>query len=115
MYNSLRRSFFNLHIVNLWSTLAVCFVVSITGIKIMYKIAKILIKDSPVAKDRIATLEISKEYLHISNFFYFDFAIFNCILMSLNKSSNSFIYIFNLYKVIFETDQSKLYLYFFDF
>ena len=68
-------------------------VVSITGIKIIDRIAKILIKDKPVANDKIPTLEISKECLHILNFLYFDFSIFNCTLMSLNKSSYSFIYI----------------------
>ena len=36
-----------------------------TGIKIIDRIAKILIKDSPVANDKITTLEISNEYLHI--------------------------------------------------
>ena len=39
-----------------------------TGIKIIDRIAKILIKDNPVANDKITTLEISNEYLHISNF-----------------------------------------------
>ena len=29
------------------------------------------IKDNPVANDKIATLEISNEYLHISNFYIF--------------------------------------------
>ena len=30
-----------------------------------------LIKDSPMANDKIATLEISNEYLHIFNSLYF--------------------------------------------
>ena len=37
----------------------------------MLKIAKILIKERPVAIDEIATLDISKEYLHIFNLLYF--------------------------------------------
>ena len=72
----------------------------------MDKIAKIFKNERPVANDKIATLELSKEYLHIFNFLYFYFSIFNCTLMSLNKSSNSFIYIFNLYKLIFERNLS---------
>ena len=68
-------------------------VVSITGIKIIDRIAKIFKNERPVAKDKIPTFEISKEYLHIFNFLYFDFSKFNCTLMSLNKSSNSLIYI----------------------
>ena len=42
-----------------------------TGISIIERITKILIKDSPVANDKIATLEISNEYLHIFNSLYF--------------------------------------------
>ena len=47
-----------------------CFVVSMTGIKIIDNIAKIFKKDKPVAKDNIATFEISNEYLQIFNFLY---------------------------------------------
>ena len=42
-----------------------------TGIKIIDRIAKILIQDKPVAILKIATLEISNEYLHIFNLLYF--------------------------------------------
>ena len=42
-----------------------------TGIKIIDKIAKIFKNERPVGKLRIATLEISKEYLQIFNFLYF--------------------------------------------
>ena len=58
--------------------LAVFLLVSITGINFIDRIAKIFKNERPVAKDKIATFEISKEYLHISNFLYFDFSIFNC-------------------------------------
>ena len=44
-------------------------VVSITGIRIIDKIANMCIKDKPVANDKIATLQISNEYLHIFNFY----------------------------------------------
>ena len=50
---------------------AVFLVVSITGTKIIDKIADMLIKDKPVAIDKIVTLLISKEYLHIFNLLYF--------------------------------------------
>ena len=33
--------------------------------------------DNPVAIDRIATFEISNEYLHIFNFLCFIFSLFN--------------------------------------
>ena len=80
-------------------------VASITGIKIIDKIAKIFKNERPVAKLRIATLEISNEYLHIFDFLYFDFSIFNCNNISLNNFSK-LSYIFNLYKRIFERDLS---------
>ena len=85
--------------------LAVFLVVSITGINIIDRIAKIFKNERPVANDKIHTLLISKEYLHIFNFLYSDFSIFNCTLMSLN---NRLIlsYIFNLYKLIFERNLS---------
>ena len=56
-------------------------VASITGIRIIDRIAKILIKDKPVANDKIPTLLSSKEYFYIFNFLYFDFSIFNCTLI----------------------------------
>ena len=37
----------------------------------MLRIANMFIKDRPVAFDKIATLEISKEYLHIFIFYIF--------------------------------------------
>ena len=67
-----------------------------TGIKIIDKIAKIFKNERPVAKDKIATLEISKEYLHIFNFLYFIDYSFNCSNISLNNYSKCIIYIFNL-------------------
>ena len=50
------------------------------------------IKDSPVANDKIATLLISNEYLHILNFLYFLDSSFNCSNISLNSFSKSVIY-----------------------
>ena len=73
--------------------LAAFLLASIIGSNIIDKTAKIFKNERPVANDKIATLLISNDYLHIFNFLYFDFSIFNCYLMSLNKSSNSFIYI----------------------
>ena len=80
-------------------------VVSITGIKIIDRIAKILIKDKPVAIDKMATLEISNEYLHIFNLLYFLDSSFNCNNISLDNFVNAS-YIFNLYKMICERDLS---------
>ena len=84
--------FFNLHITIRWSIFAVFFVVSITGIKIIDRIAKILIKDRPVAIDKIVTLLISNEYLHIFNLLYFLDSSFNCNNISLNSFSKFVIY-----------------------
>ena len=47
------------------------FVVSITGNNIIDRIAKIFKNERHVAKDKIHTLDISKEYLHIFNLLYF--------------------------------------------
>ena len=51
-----------------------------------------LIKDNPVAKDKMHTLLISNEYLHIFNFLYFLNSSFNCSNISLNNFSKSVIY-----------------------
>ena len=66
------------------------FVVSITGIKIIDRIAKILIEDSPVAIDKIPTFEIS--YLHIFYLLYFLDLSFNCNNISLDNFSKCIIY-----------------------
>ena len=63
-----------------------------TGISIIERIAKILVKDNPVANDKIITLEISNEYLYIFNFFYFLDSSFNCNNISLNNFSKCIIY-----------------------
>ena len=94
--------------------LAVCFVVSITGIRIIDRIAKILIKDNPAAKLKIHTLDISKEYLQIFNFLYFLDSSFNCSNISLNNFLDAS-YIFNLYKDLFEKNLSISHLDFFHF
>ena len=83
-----------------------CLVVSITGIKIIDKIAKIFKNDNPVANDKTHTLLISKEYLHIFNLLYFIDSSFNCNNISLNNFSRWKSYIFNLYKKLFEIDLS---------
>ena len=44
-----------------------------------------LIKDNPVAILKIATLDISSEYLQIFNFLYFLDSSFNCNNISLNS------------------------------
>ena len=67
-------------------------VVSITGIKITDRIAKIFKNERPVAKDKIPTFEISKEYLHIFHLLYFLDSSFNCSNISLNNFSKRIIY-----------------------
>ena len=59
------------------STFELCLIESIIGIKIIDKIANIDINERPVAIDKIATFEISKEYLQIFNFLCFIFSISN--------------------------------------
>ena len=70
------------------------------GIVIIDKIANMLIKDRPVANDKIATLEISNEYLQIFNFLYFLDSSFNCNNISLDSFLN-LSYVIKICKVIF--------------
>ena len=51
-----------------------------------------LTKDSPVANDKIATLLISNEYLHIFKFLYFLDSSFDCNNISLNSFYKCIIY-----------------------
>ena len=60
-----------------------------TGIRTIDKIAKIFKNERPVANDKIATFEISNEYLHIFNFLYFIDSSFNCNNISLNNFLNA--------------------------
>ena len=57
--------FFNLVKFNLLSKFELCLIVSIIGIKITDNVANNEINDNPVAKDNIATFEISKLCLQI--------------------------------------------------
>ena len=74
------------------SIFAVFLVVSITGIKIIDRIAKKFKNERLVANDKIATLEISKECLHIFNLLYFFDSSFNCNNISLNNFFKRIIY-----------------------
>ena len=78
--------------------MAVCLVVSVTGIKIIDKIAKILINERPVAKDKIHTLLISNEYLQNFDLLYFFDSSFNCNKISLNNFSKTLVYILTYIK-----------------
>ena len=73
-------------------------VASISGIRIIDKIANMLIKDRPVAIRKIATLEISIEYLQIFNLLYFLDSSFNCNDISLNNFSKRILYILTYIK-----------------
>ena len=75
------------------------------GINIKEMIAKTLINDNPVDNHKIHILLISKLYLQILNFLYFDFSSFSCIVIS-SKFFLIVSYIFKKYKQIFETDLS---------
>ena len=57
--------------------ITIIFFVLIIGINIKDIIAKTLINDNPVDNDKIHILLISKLYLQIFNFLYFDFSSFN--------------------------------------
>ena len=46
----------------------------------MDRIAKIFIKDRPVAIDKIATFEISNEYLHNFNFYILSILLLTVII-----------------------------------
>ena len=70
-------SLFNLVKFNLLSTFELCLIVSIIGIRITDEIANIEINDNPVATDKIATFEISKQYLQIFNCLCYIFSLFN--------------------------------------